>query len=94
MASTEKHTIEGWQARLNVQGEQVTREEAMLLHLGHQNYRLELLVTALEDIQMRVTRMELFLQSIVPNYDAYCRARLKLELSEKPEQKSKKEQPA
>lgn len=66
---TEKHTIEGWGARLNAPGEQLDISQAMLLSLGHLNSRLEGVGAALIDIQCRLTRIELYLQETFPDYE-------------------------
>lgn len=65
----DRRTIEGWGAILNVPGEPLAMDEAMLLNLGHMNARLEVAVTALQDMQARLTRIELFLAASVPGYD-------------------------
>lgn len=69
----EKHTIEGWGARLNAPGEQLDISQAMLLSLGHLNARMEAMATSLLDIQIRLTRIELFLQETVPGYEKVTR---------------------
>jgi hypothetical protein len=58
----DRHTIENWGARLNIPGEELTMEQAMLLNLGHQNARSELMLTALQDMQMRLQRLEMYLE--------------------------------
>lgn len=69
----EKHTIEGWGARLNAPGEQLDISQAMLLSLGHLNARMEAMATSLLDIQIRLTRIELFLNETVPGYERVTR---------------------
>ena len=64
----ERFTIDRWGARLNLEGEELTIEQAMLLSLGHLNARLEMAVTALQDMQMRLHRMELFVEETIPGY--------------------------
>ena len=71
--SVEKHTIDGWGSRLNAPGEPLTISEAMLLSLGHLNARSEAIAASLLDIQIRLTRIELFLQETIPNYDRVTR---------------------
>jgi hypothetical protein len=66
----ERRTIENWGAHLNVEGEPLTMEEAMLLNLGHLNARFSLMIEHLEDMRMRLTRIELYLSENVPGYDA------------------------
>ena len=69
----ERRTIQNWGAHLNVEGEPLTIEQAMLLHLGHQNSRLQQLINLMQDMQMRLTRIELYMQATLPNYDEITR---------------------
>jgi hypothetical protein len=69
----DRRTIEGWGAILNVPGEPLAMDQAMLLNLGHMNARLEIAVTALQDMQARLTRIELFLKATIPGYDDHAR---------------------
>lgn len=69
----ERRTIEQWGAHLNIEGEPLTIEQAMLLHLGHLNGRLQALLTLTQDMQIRLTRIELYLQETVPDYERTTR---------------------
>jgi hypothetical protein len=73
LAMADRRTIEGWGAILNVPGEPLAMDQAMLLNLGHMNARLEVAVTALQDMQARLTRIELFLKATIPGYDDQAR---------------------
>lgn len=72
----ERRTIGNWGAHLNVEGEPLTMEEAMLLNLGHLNARMSKMIEHLEDMRCRLTRLELFVAEMVPGYDDRMRARL------------------
>ena len=69
----EEHTLENWGRRLNIPGEPLTIERAMLLNLGHMNARLEIMTACLQDMQARLTRIELYLEATLPNYDNITR---------------------
>lgn len=69
----ERRTIESWGSHLNIEGEPLDISEAMLLHLGHLNARLSLMIEHLEDMRMRLTRLELVVRTLVPNYDERAR---------------------
>ena len=69
----ERRTIETWGALLNIPGEPLTMEQAMLLHLGHLNARMDAMLTAILDMQMRLMRIELYLKHTVPGYDPITR---------------------
>jgi hypothetical protein len=69
----EEHTIENWGQRLNIPGEPLTIERAMLLNLGHMNARLEIMTACLQDMQARLTRIELFMAETLPNYNGITR---------------------
>jgi hypothetical protein len=58
----DRHTLENWGARLNIPGEELTIEQAMMLNLGHLNARSELMLAALQDMQMRLHRLEMYLE--------------------------------
>lgn len=79
----ERRTIENWGAHLNVEGEPLTIEQAMLLHLGHLNGRLQAMLTDLSDMRRRLERIEIFLARINPEYDEYARTELHQALAER-----------
>jgi hypothetical protein len=66
---TDRHPIENWGERLNIKGEELTIEQAMLLSLGHLNARMEKMLDHLEDMRVRLTRLELCVRTLVPDYD-------------------------
>lgn len=68
----DKHTIENWGERLNIKDEPLTIEQAMLLNLGHLNARLELLLAANQDMQMRLQRLEMFAEDAIPGYGEHA----------------------
>lgn len=78
----ERRTIDNWGAHLNANDEPLTIEQAMLLSLGHLNARLEKTVEHLEDMRIRLTRLELYLAASVPGYDAQTKRLAKLALAE------------
>lgn len=84
MAKEVRRTIESWGAHLNIEGEPLTMEEATLLHLGHLNARLDRTMNALEDIQHRMIRIELYMQATIPDYERKSRmAAIKMLQSER-----------
>ena len=64
----EKRTIHNWAARLSAKDEPLTLAEAQTLaQIGTADRLLELL-TALQDIQMRLTRLERYVAAKAPDY--------------------------
>lgn len=64
---TDKHLIHKW-AKL-LQDEPVTMEEAQLFTLISANDRLTEMLGALQDMQSRLTRLELYLAAHLPDYE-------------------------
>ena len=71
--SEERRPIKSWGSRLGGEGEPLTLEEASLLAALSQADRLLECVTALQDIQMRLTRLELFVSAVAPGYEGMTR---------------------
>lgn len=72
--SDEKRTIRNWAARLSAVDEPLTLEEAGVLAAISASDRLLENLGALQDIQMRLTRLELHIASTVPGYDEGTRS--------------------
>lgn len=66
--SEERRTIKSWAHRLSSPDEPLTREEAQLLATIAGTDRLLELVTAMQDIQMRLCRLEAYIAPRVPGY--------------------------
>lgn len=65
----ERRTIKNWGARLGAPDEMLTFDEAQMLASLVTCDRLAEILTALQDIQARLTRMELFIARTFPAYD-------------------------
>ena len=65
----EKRTMPNWAARLSMQDELLTLAEAQTFASILMADRLQFLLASSEDIQMRLTRLEMFMASAVPGYD-------------------------
>lgn len=76
LMAAERRTIRNWAARLSAQDEPLTLEEAQLLAAISASDRLLEVRDALQDVQMRLTRMECFLAAAVPGYDQAARRAL------------------
>jgi hypothetical protein len=72
----QRRTIQGWAAVLSVQGEALTMDEARLWAALATYDRTVELLTACQDVQMRIQRIETFLGVSVPAYDPLVRAAL------------------
>lgn len=70
----EKRTIKNWAARLSAPDEPLTLAEAQTLASISCADRLLECLTALQDLQMRLTRLELFVAAIAPDYEKSSRA--------------------
>lgn len=73
MDAAERHSIKSWAARLSADGEALTLEEAHALAAIAAADRLLELRDAISDVQMRLTRLELYLAATVPDYDPRSR---------------------
>lgn len=69
----ERRPIKAWASRLSGEGEPLTMAEAQLLAQIAATDRLLECLTALQDIQMRLHRIELFMAANVPGYDEQTR---------------------
>lgn len=69
----ERRPIRSWASRLGGDGEPLTLAEAGLLAQIAAADRLLECLTALQDMQMRLHRIELFLAANVPGYDEQTR---------------------
>jgi hypothetical protein len=74
--ASERHTIRGWARRISGDDELLTLEEAQVLAAIATNDRLVEVRDALQDVQARLTRLELFMGVAIPGYDEQVRARL------------------
>lgn len=72
--SEDRRTIKGWAARLSVADEQLTLEEAQALASIAQADRLLEIRDVLQDIQSRLSRMELWMAATIPGYDQQTQA--------------------
>jgi hypothetical protein len=80
--SDERRPIEAWASRLGGKGEPLTMPEAQLLaQIAATDRALEML-TALQDVQMRLTRLESFVAATVPGYDQAASVLVKHALGE------------
>jgi hypothetical protein len=75
--AAETHTIKGWGARLSLDGEALTLEEARTYAAMSTADRTLEMLTKLTDIQMRLQRLETFVALVFPKYDAGTTAILK-----------------
>jgi hypothetical protein len=75
----ERRTIDNWGAHLNIEGEELTIEQAMLLSLGHLNAREEIQIGHLSDMRMRMRRLERFIARMFPDYDKFVAEMLREE---------------
>jgi hypothetical protein len=73
-AVAERHSIKSWAARLSADAEALTLAEAHALAAIAAADRLLELRDAVSDVQMRLTRLELYLAATVPGYDPTTRA--------------------
>jgi hypothetical protein len=81
--SEDRRTIKNWAARLSAPDEQLTLEEARTLAAIAATDRLLEMLTSLQDIQMRLTRIELFVAATIPGYDAGTQALVNRMLAER-----------
>jgi hypothetical protein len=65
----ERRPMKAWASRLCGEGEPLTMQEAALLAQIAACDRLLEVRDALQDVQCRLTRLELALRSLVPDYD-------------------------
>lgn len=70
----EKRTIHNWAARLSAKEEPLTLQEAQTLAAISCSDRLLECLTALQDVQMRLTRLERFVARTIPDYDRAAQA--------------------
>lgn len=73
----EKRTIHNWAARLSMEDEPLTLQEAQAFAMVSASDRLVECRTALQDMQMRLTRLELYIAAHFHDYTATTRAALK-----------------
>lgn len=71
--SEERRTIKNWGARLSAADEPLTLTEAQAFATMSTSDLLLEIRNALQDIQCRLTRLEIFVGSTVPDYDARTR---------------------
>ena len=76
MDSEERHPIKSWARRLSGESEPLTLQEAHALAAIAQTDRSLEMLTVLQDIQARLTRLEIFVANMVPEYDDYARREL------------------
>lgn len=72
--TTENRTIKNWAHRLSGEGETLTLAEAHLLASIAATDRLLECVTALQDVQMRLTRIEMWMEATLPQYGPVTRS--------------------
>lgn len=77
MSDEQSRPIRAWASRLSGEGEPLTMAEAGLLAQIAATDRLLECLTALQDIQMRLTRLEVFVARVFPGYDAQTTGVLK-----------------
>lgn len=65
----ERRPIKAWASRLGGEGEPLTLAEAQLLASIAMADRLLEIRDSLQDVQCRLTRIEMFLAATVPGYD-------------------------
>lgn len=80
----ERRPIRAWASRLGGEGEPLTLEEAGLLAQIAATDRLLECLTALQDMQMRLIRLERFVTVAVPGYDQAARSQPALPEQERP----------
>lgn len=74
MSDGDRRTIKNWAARLSAPDEPLTLEETRTLAaISTADRQLECLI-ALQNIQARLTRLELWAVANIPGYDAQTRA--------------------
>ena len=64
----DRRTIKNWAARLSAEDEPLTLEEARTLAQIATTDRLLEVLTALQDLRNRLTRLEVFIDQTVPAY--------------------------
>jgi hypothetical protein len=94
----EKRTIKNWAARLSMQDELLTLEEAQAFAQIVQADRLLETRDMISDIQIRIMRLEQFIAGTLPGYDEFVRQRLERDTEYKqaqglPAPESPQEQP-
>jgi hypothetical protein len=67
--SEDRRTIKNWAARLSAADEMLSLDEARTLAAIAQADRLLEIRDVLQDVQMRLTRMELYASAHLPGYD-------------------------
>ena len=73
----QQRTIHNWAARLSAKDEPLTLAEAHLLASISTADRLVELLTAFQDIQMRLMRLETYIAAHIPDYAPTTRAALR-----------------
>jgi len=72
--SEDRRTIRNWASRLSAADEPLSLEEASLLAAISANDRLVELLGAMQDVQVRLTRLEVFAAATIPGYDEQTRS--------------------
>ncbi|MGE3272683.1 MAG: hypothetical protein AB7P40_28345 [Chloroflexota bacterium] len=80
--SDERRTMKGWAHRLSAPDEPLTLEEARTLAAIAAADRALESRDVLQDVQMRLTRLELFIAATTPGYDETTQALVKRMLTE------------
>jgi hypothetical protein len=80
----ERKTVTAWAAQLTAPGERLTLDEVQAIAAIAASDRLLELLHAVQDVQMRLTRLELYLLATAPGYDQTTRQLADLAMREAP----------
>lgn len=80
----DRRTVKDWAAELSAADEPLSLDEVQALAAIAQSDRLLELLTAVQDVQIRLTRLELYLLATAPGYDRTTRELAELAMREPP----------